>query len=293
MKATLALTLAPEGIILLARAAQGPGWIALDRVSFDDPNLGMGLARLRDKAIATGGPNFTTLLILPNDQLLYTTLPLQDRSPHEAAVSALDGATPYAVSDLSFDTSPAQAPEPAIHVAAVALETLAEAEDFATTHGLRPVAFTAVPEAGRFVGAPHLGQTAASESYLAGAAFEAETDAIFVFDPSEVPSPEVPEATPAADETPITAPPPPEESDVETEVTPVDDQDTVTNAPDIPEIPTPTEPEIGFSSRRRAIETTTEGPSPEARAAAARLSTVAPRFGTAQSPAPIAAPSPP
>lgn len=267
MNATLALTLAPEGITLLARAAAGTGWVVLEQVDFTDPQMAARLGDLRKTAKEIGGPDFTTLLVLPNDQLLYTTLPLRGEDPMDAALRVLDGATPYAVSELAFDISLANAPEPAIHVAAVALETLAEAEEFARAQGLRPLAFTAVPELGYFSGAPNFGMTGGGEALLNGAQFDPESDVITLVEGAPLrfaPEPE-PEPEPAPEPEP--------------------EPELALEDPEEPETSPEPKPSIGFASRRQGEA---KSPSPEALAAAARLGQVAPRFGV-PNPAPAPA----
>ena len=96
-------------------------------------------------------------LIIPEDQIRYLALdtgPLPLGSRRDAAASALEGATPYAVSELSFDIA---AHGVTTHVAAVALETLQEAETFARAQGFAPLCFLATPTEAAFVGEAFLG----------------------------------------------------------------------------------------------------------------------------------------
>ncbi|MEL6913383.1 MAG: hypothetical protein AAFP13_02665 [Pseudomonadota bacterium] len=123
------------------------GWYRLGEASFARSDFGDALAALRragEAAAAEMGEVFATKLVLPNDQLKFLTLEdgAQDR---ESVAQALEGATPYPLSELRFDW---RTDGETTRVAAVAHETLEEAEAFAREHGLAPVAFVALPEEG-------------------------------------------------------------------------------------------------------------------------------------------------
>ena len=68
----------------------------------------------------------------------------------------MDGATPYAIDELAYDHS---VKDGRLCIAAVARETLAEAEAFANEHQFNPLNFVAIPEAGDYDGEPHFGLT--------------------------------------------------------------------------------------------------------------------------------------
>ena len=72
---------------------------------------------------------------------------------------ALEGATPYALTELEFDWHSGAGQT---RIAAVAKETLAEAESFAVEHGLAPVAFVALPSTGWNEAEAFFGPTAAA-----------------------------------------------------------------------------------------------------------------------------------
>ncbi|MDU8926258.1 hypothetical protein RXV86_02565 [Alisedimentitalea sp. MJ-SS2] len=155
MKPNFALSLSFEGISLLHRAF--PGWNRVGEVALDSPDLAGALAVLRDTAAQIDSPDFTTKLIVPNDQIKFLSLDLgitTEDERHQAVHDALEGATPYPVDDLAFDWS---VDGDRTLVAAVARETLAEAEGFAQTHGFNPVSFVALPDAGQFAGEPFFG----------------------------------------------------------------------------------------------------------------------------------------
>ncbi|MDO5704987.1 MAG: hypothetical protein Q4G49_07930, partial [Paracoccus sp. (in: a-proteobacteria)] len=153
-----------QDAVILER--HGPeGWVPLGHARFDHGDLHRRLAALRDEARETdglpdsGGPD--TILVIPEDQILYTTLTVPPGSdPAIAVARALDGMTPYPVEDLAFDWAGADNGDDALRVAAVARQTLDEAEDFATAQGFRPSRFIARPEGDRFPGQPDFGASA-------------------------------------------------------------------------------------------------------------------------------------
>lgn len=157
MSPTLALTLSFEGIGLLTRV--DGGWHLLDEVGLDSPDLAGDLARLRDIAANQAGEAFSTLLVVPNDQIKFLSLDLGRMRAAKAQAEVartLEEQTPYAAEQLVFDML--RAPKQT-QIAAVAKETLAEAEAFASEHHFNPVWFTAIPDAESFAGAPDFGPT--------------------------------------------------------------------------------------------------------------------------------------
>lgn len=161
MKPDFALSLSFDGIVLLQRAF--PGWARIGEVALDDEDLPGALRALRDKATAPGNePGSGALLcklVVPNDQVRYFRIdaPQQPGSDISDQVRRkLTGATPYGLDDLAYDWSET---EGRILIAAVARETLREAEAFAVEHRFDPVSFVALPEAGSFAGEPFFGQT--------------------------------------------------------------------------------------------------------------------------------------
>ncbi|WP_146609904.1 hypothetical protein [Salipiger aestuarii] len=149
-----ALSLSSDGIALLRR--DGDVWQRLGEMSFHTDDLDAALGALRDIAMDSGPDGRQVLLILPDDQIRYLDLPDPgDESARGADVrAALDGATPYDVSELVYDWQPVPG---RLQVAAVARETLAEAESFVAAQGFDPVSFAAAPATGSFAGAPFFG----------------------------------------------------------------------------------------------------------------------------------------
>lgn len=153
-----ALSLSFDGIGLLRRT--GPRWSLIAEVAIDDPDMDTAVAGLRDRATTLDPRGSQVLLVIPNEQIRYLDLPDLggDDSARAAAIAAaLDGATPYPVSDLTHDHTVSGG---RLLIAAVANETLAEAEGFAETHGFTPVGFAAIAPKGAFDGAVFFGRAA-------------------------------------------------------------------------------------------------------------------------------------
>jgi len=265
MKPAFALSLSFEGISLLHRAAGG--WRSVGEVALDVPDLAAALSDLRDKALLLEPGGLACKLIIPNDQIRYLTLET-GRAEGEARRAlvrkALDGATPYAVEELAFDIS---VEGDVTHVAAVARETLAEAESFAVEHRFNPVSFAAIPGDQPFLGEPFFGAAANAQ----GAEVEPDGIAVVVTGPAAIPDPaaEAPapdEAEPEAANAAVPRKPDGKaKSDAKTEAkgegdadakpqaapeeTPEKSAEQTTDEP--AEKPTdPVPPAVGFSSRR-------------------------------------------
>lgn len=164
MKPAFALNLSPDGIGLLHRTSRG--WLLVGQVALDDPGMTEALGYLRKTALGLAPQGFTTKLILPASQILYTQVeaPGPDAANRRRQIArALEGRTPYAAEDLVFDWSGTGG---RVNVAVVARETLEEAEAFAQEHRFNPVSFVAMPEEGSFAGEPFFGQTAKARSYI-------------------------------------------------------------------------------------------------------------------------------
>ncbi|PID37138.1 MAG: hypothetical protein CR993_01740 [Rhodobacterales bacterium] len=165
MKPNFALDLGHDSIRLLAR--QGKSWALVGSVSLDDPDLPARLGELRGKAESIAAGEIRTKLVIPNSQILYTTLPANapDDIGKEVQIrEGLEGLTPYAVGDLVFDW---RADGKEARVAVLAHETMDEAESFAAEYGFNPVSFVARPAKGTFKGEPFFGISKATSALLA------------------------------------------------------------------------------------------------------------------------------
>lgn len=185
MKPAFALSLSSDGIALIHRAADG--WRSVAETPFDNEDLPQALAAMREQALRLAPEGVTCKLVLPQDQIRYLTVDTgeaDEAARLAAARKALEGATPYAVDELAFDIC---ADGPRTHVAAVALETLDEAESFALEHQFAPVSFVAQPAAAQacgFKGEPFFGTARA----IRGTEVTPDRDAVAVLGPAVFPA---------------------------------------------------------------------------------------------------------
>ncbi len=246
MKPDFALSLSFEGIDLLVRAAGG--WRMAGHVDLETSDLSAALTQLRQRAIDLGGPAFRSKLIIPADQIRYLSVDTghvsaADRMAHVRA--ALDGATPYAVEELVYDICVDGA---LTHVAAVARDTLKEAETFALEHRFHPVSFAAIPGNEAFLGEPFFGPTQFAETALA-AGERVEPDGIAVVIVGDVE--DTGDDDTAPERTGIASGTTDQPGSTSAPIEPLADIDT-TPLPAAPpqEAPPPSDPVPGFSSRR-------------------------------------------
>ncbi len=164
MKPNFALDLSHEGINLLHRAKGG--WRLVGSVPLDDPQLADRLNDMRHTAAMLESDGFTCKLVIPDSQILYTTVEVEgaDDIARETSIrNALEGLTPYPVGELVFDW---RAQGNKARVAVLARETLDEAEGFAVEYQFNPVSFVARPARGAFSGEPFFGKTTAAMQIL-------------------------------------------------------------------------------------------------------------------------------
>ncbi|MDT1061755.1 hypothetical protein RM190_07785 [Paracoccus sp. CPCC 101403] len=130
-----------------------PAWRHLGSVDFDEPDFHDMLTELRTMATGEGAEvPLAVTLVIPDDQILYTTLTIAPSGDRERAVAkSLDGLTPYPIDELSFDW---EGEGDSVRVAAVARQTLREALEFAREYGFEGQRFSADPEHDQFVGEP-------------------------------------------------------------------------------------------------------------------------------------------
>ncbi|MCH2163400.1 MAG: hypothetical protein MK098_01925 [Marinovum sp.] len=210
-----ALVLSYSGIALLQRAlaAGGParGWYLLGHAPLDHADLASALTELRGPTVQSvdeDGPEVK--LVLPNEQIKYVTTSLNGDDAAAEAEAALDGATPYDVTELVYDW---RAVDGVLQIAAVARETLQEAEGFALDNNFLPLCYVAQPPDDTFDGEPFFGPTGAALTRLApGVTVRGDDTAIAVLD-GVPPAPKVesvPESEPEPNATRAPAAPPPE-----------------------------------------------------------------------------------
>lgn len=151
-----AMSFTQEAVRLECR--NGPDWRPLGHARFAGGDMAAVLNGLREQAGGQAG-ELDTVLVIPDDQILYTVLTVPFGSDTAATIArALEASTPYRAEDLAFDWCPATNGDiETLRVAAVARRTLHEAEDFARAQGFRPSGFQARPGDDRFQGNPDFG----------------------------------------------------------------------------------------------------------------------------------------
>ncbi len=158
MTPSFALTLDHDGIALLHDS--GIGWLLVGSAALEDPDMTVNLAALRaDADTLSGGDPLRTKLVLPESQILYTQITASgsdDLADVRRVEQTLEGATPYRLDELVYDWVRA---DDQIHIAAVARETLQEAQGFAVQNRFNPVAFVAAPTEDLFPGEAFFGLT--------------------------------------------------------------------------------------------------------------------------------------
>ncbi|NOC44992.1 hypothetical protein [Ruegeria sp. HKCCD7559] len=187
MKPAFALSFSATGITLHHRSDDD--WFVVGTIPLDVPDLSAQMQALREKAFALEN-DLSCKLVLPEDQIRFlelstNRLPPEDRA--ERIETALTEATPYALSELSYDS---QTEGDTTFVAAVAVETLAEARTFASENGFVVVAFTAEDKEGAFPREALFRETsdASDLSHPENQPSPVETDAVKQADDSDLPT---------------------------------------------------------------------------------------------------------
>ncbi|WP_322889708.1 MULTISPECIES: hypothetical protein [unclassified Yoonia] len=171
MTINFALSLSLAGIDLLQRTDSG--WRRVGTASLLAKDIGAELADLRVKGQALAPDGFYTKLVIPMEQVKYLAIDTTQTTLADIT-AALDGTTPYALDELAIDFERSGG---RTHIAAVARETLREAEDFAHAHGFNPVALVAVPDHVTFAKEIFFGPTTMAARIL-GAGVTVERDAL-------------------------------------------------------------------------------------------------------------------
>ena len=172
MLSNFALSLSHEGIRFLKRAPDG--WLLVSETALDNPELPNELNQMLDAAVILDSSPIWSKLLIPNDQIKYMTLD-DPRVGTDEIEAALEAETPYRASELAYDYS---RDNDRTYVAAVARDTLQEAEDFANEYRFSPLSFAAVPAEGTFIGEPFFGRSKLAEAQ--NISVERETQAVEV-----------------------------------------------------------------------------------------------------------------
>ncbi len=165
MKPDFALFFSLEGVSFLQRS--GSGWVLLGQVYLTDADFVHQLVTLRTSAMERSQNANQVKLVIPNDQIKYFSLSRpKDARPSDIEKMiqlSLDAETPYNLDEISFDwVSDADT----IYVAAVARQTLHEAEEFATRQGFQPLGNVAVAPEGHFIGEVFFGMADGAASRM-------------------------------------------------------------------------------------------------------------------------------
>ncbi len=140
MKPAFALSFSSTGISL-HHLADGD-WFCVGEVSVDAMDLNAQLQTLREQGFALEN-NLRCKIVLPASQVRFLAVETAGTDPalqNQRVQAALSEATPYALDELVYDTA---IDDSKTHIAAVARQTLQEAQTFAVEHGFIPVQFTA------------------------------------------------------------------------------------------------------------------------------------------------------
>ena len=146
MTPDFALSLSQDGIDLLRLTEAG--WKVVAQADPREPDLGAQMHALRKKTDAPDGEPLDVSIILPEDQVKFFSLETSglDTAARTALVrDTLDETTPYTADEIVFD---AQVDGNTTNVAAVARQTLDEAEAFARQFDFAPMSYVAQPQDG-------------------------------------------------------------------------------------------------------------------------------------------------
>ena len=138
MTVNFALFLSPEGIALAHRQDAGH-WALIGEVPFAVADLAAQIVGLKAMVGARGGAEAQVLLVLPDDQILYTsfTAPTHDAGlVTDRIIAGLDGLTPYPVADLVYDWRAVE--QDRIKVAVVAARRLMKPKSLRPRMGSSP-----------------------------------------------------------------------------------------------------------------------------------------------------------
>ena len=158
MTTNFALSLSFDGIRLFHRVPNG--WHLVGETALDVTDLNAALAQLHAQSVRLDPSDMQVKLLIPNEQIKYLALETAQTDLADV-MAALENATPYAIDELvvDFDRNGGRT-----YIAAVARETLQEAEAFAADHGFTPAAFTAVADAMTFKSEVFFGAASGAKS---------------------------------------------------------------------------------------------------------------------------------
>jgi hypothetical protein len=196
------LHLSFDGIALMHHA--DGAWSRVHNIDLDPDTLERDMADLRNHVQSLSHEQAAVNLVLPQDQIKFLVLDHDldqaDDQITKVIAHELEQNTPYLISELRYDY---KILDNKVHVAAVALETLQEVEEFVTTHGFDVIGSRAAEQMGGFENGAYFGRASdhAGRSVRPAIADIPNT----TITPSPTQSPAVP---PAAEQTTAPAPQP-------------------------------------------------------------------------------------
>lgn len=179
-------------------------WSRVHNIDFDPDTLERDMADLRNHVQSLSHEQAAVNLVLHQDQIKFLVLDHDldqaDDQITKVIAHELEQNTPYLISELRYDY---KILDNKVHVAAVALETLQEVEEFVTTHGFDVIGSRAAEQMGGFENGAYFGRASdhAGRSVRPAIADIPNT----TITPSPTQSPAVP---PAAEQTTAPAPQP-------------------------------------------------------------------------------------
>lgn len=179
-------------------------WSRVHNIDLDPDTLERDMADLRNHVQSLSHEQAAVNLVLHQDQIKFLVLDHDldqaDDQITKVIAHELEQNTPYLISELRYDY---KILDNKVHVAAVALETLQEVEEFVTTHGFDVIGSRAAEQMGGFENGAYFGRASdhAGRSVRPAIADIPNT----TITPSPTQSPAVP---PAAEQTTAPAPQP-------------------------------------------------------------------------------------
>ncbi|KAA2312063.1 hypothetical protein DL237_14125 [Pseudooceanicola sediminis] len=185
MRPNFALNFTTAGLALFQRTAAG--WAQVGHVDLGSATFDADIEALRQQGAARDPAPMRTRLVIPDDQIRFldiATGPVGETQRRDMVMGALVGKTPYQIEELAISWS---ATGDTTQIAAVARETLEEAEGFATRYGFNPVSFVAMPDPGLYTGEPYFGPTYFATHDLVAETTAADVAPAVTQDPPPVP----------------------------------------------------------------------------------------------------------
>ena len=133
-------------------------WSRVFSIDLDPDTIDQDMADILARVQDVNSDQRSVNLVLPSDQIKFLTLDHEPDHTKDQITKAIEQAlaheTPYAISELRYDY---RILDDKVYVAAVAIETLHEAEEFITTHGFDVIGSRAADQTGGFDNGAYFG----------------------------------------------------------------------------------------------------------------------------------------